>query len=149
MVLPGYTLKAQGTQVHIAAWPGTSTSRHLFLSRTFASQAAAYVIDVGGVLTPDRVPEKYKEIASSFPGESCIIDPRGEVIAGPAEGEEILVTDCSTEYIYSAKVSCDVAGHYSRPDVFRLCVNRAPSLRVVEMQEEEYEPTFPETPPAE
>lgn len=149
MVLPGYTLMAQGTQVHIAAWPGMSTSRHLFLSRAFASQAAAYVIDVGGVLTPDSVSEKYEEVASSFPGESCIIDPRGEVIAGPAEGEDILVADCSTEHIYSAKAVCDVAGHYSRPDVFRLSVNRASHLRFVDMQEQKYEPVLSEAPPEE
>lgn len=149
MVLPGYVLMAQGTQVHVAAWPGMSTSRHLFLSRAFASQAAAYVIDVGCVLAPERVSEKYKEIAGSFPGESCIIDPRGEVIAGPAEGEDILVADCSTEYVYSAKAVCDVAGHYSRPDVFRLGVNRASQRRVVEMQEQEFEITVPEAPPEE
>jgi len=149
MVLPGYVLMAQGTQVHVAAWPGMSTSRHLFLSRAFASQAAAYVIDVGCVLAPERVSEKYKEIAGSFPGESCIIDPRGEVIAGPAEGEDILVADCSTEYVYSAKAVCDVVGHYSRPDVFRLGVNRASQRRVVEMQEQEFEITVPEAPPEE
>jgi predicted amidohydrolase len=146
MVLPGYALMVQGTQVHIAAWPGMSTSRHLFLSRAFASQAAAYVIDVGGVLSSDRVSDKYKEIDSSFPGESCIIDPRGEVLAGPAEGEDILIADCSTEHIFSAKAICDVAGHYSRPDVFRLAVNRAPHRRVVEMQEEDFDATKSVTP---
>jgi predicted amidohydrolase len=116
------------------------------LSRAFASQAAAYVIDVGGVLTADRVSDKYKEIDSSFLGESCIIDPRGEVLAGPAEGEDILIADCSTEHIYSAKAVCDVAGHYSRPDVFRLGVNRTPHRRVVEMHEEKFEPPLSETP---
>ena len=50
MVLPGYALMDQGTQIHIAAWPGASGSRHLFLSQAFASQAAAYVIDVGAIL---------------------------------------------------------------------------------------------------
>ncbi len=79
MVLPGYILMSQGTQIHIAAWPGMSASRHMFLSRAFASQAAAYVIDVGAILSPDRVPEAYEDLAHSYPGESCIIDPRGEV----------------------------------------------------------------------
>jgi predicted amidohydrolase len=119
----------------------------MFLSRAFASQAGAYVIDVGGVLSPDRVLAEYKELAGSYPGESCIIDPRGEVIAGPAEGEDILIADCSAEHIFSAKSICDVAGHYSRPDVFRLSVNRAPHRRVEEMKEREYEATVSEAAP--
>ncbi|MBW2561383.1 MAG: carbon-nitrogen hydrolase family protein [Deltaproteobacteria bacterium] len=139
MVLPGYALMSQGTQIHIAAWPGMSASRHTYLSRAFASQAGAYVIDVGGLLSPDHVPEAYKRLADSYPGESCIVDPRGEVIAGPAEGESIVTADCSMKQIYSAKSLCDVAGHYSRPDVFRLSVNKTPHRRVVEMQEQESE----------
>jgi predicted amidohydrolase len=137
MVLPGYTLMAHGTQVHVAAWPGMSTSRHLFLSRAFASQAGAYVIDVGALLTPDRIPEAFKDVARPYPGESCIIDPRGEVIAGPAEGESILLADGSTEQIFAAKTSCDVAGHYSRPDIFQLRVNRTAYSRVVDMPSRE------------
>jgi predicted amidohydrolase len=139
MVLPGYVLMSQGTQVHIAAWPGNSTSRHLFLSRAFASQAGAYVIDVGAILSADRVSDAYKDWVSDYSGESCIIDPRGEVIAGPAEGEEILIADGSVEHILKAKSYCDVAGHYSRPDVFQLRVNRTTHCRVVEMQGQEYE----------
>jgi nitrilase len=135
MVLPGYALMAQGTQIHVAAWPGMSTSRHLFLSRAFASQAAAYVIDVGALMSPDSVPEMYRDLADNYPGESCIIDPRGEVIAGPAQGETILLADCSMDRIFSAKSLCDVAGHYSRPDVFRLRVNRSPNRRMVSLQE--------------
>jgi predicted amidohydrolase len=145
MVLPGYMLMSQGTQVHIAAWPGMSTSRHMFLSRAFASQAGAYVIDVGAVLSPDHVSDTYKDLASSYPGESCIIDPTGEVIAGPVEGETILVADCSTETIFAAKSYCDVAGHYSRPDVFQLRVNRNSHRRVVETEEQEYDAIEAET----
>ncbi len=139
MVLPGYTLMSQGTQIHIAAWPGMSNSRHLFLSRAFASQAGAYVIDVGAILSPDHVSEAYKDLARGYPGETCIIDPKGEIIAGPAEGENILMADCSMEHIFAAKSFCDVAGHYSRPDVFQLHVNRTPHSRVVETQDPEHE----------
>jgi nitrilase len=149
MVLPGYVLMSQGTQIHIATWPGSEReappppisvwTRQLLLSRTFASQAAAYVILVGGLLSAEDVPEAYQEYARPFTGDSCIIDPRGEVIAGPAEGETILIADCSMEHVFAAKSACDVAGHYSRPDVFRLYVNRTPHSRVVEMQKSEYE----------
>ena len=153
MVLPSYTLMDQCTQIHIAAWPGTNASRHSFLSRAFASQAAAYVIDVGAILAPEHVTgvakrvvdeqtgEVAKRVTRGYPGESSIIDPRGEIIAGPAEGEQILVADCSEDRIFAAKAGCDVAGHYSRPDVFQLHVNRAPHRRVVEMRESEHETT--------
>ena len=147
MVLPGYVLMSQGTQIHIAAWPGAEHeappppaslwSRQLLLSRAFASQAAAYVILVGGLLSAEDYPEAYQEWAWTHTGDSCIIDPRGEVIAGPAEGETILIADCSMEHVFAAKSACDVAGHYSRPDVFQLRVNRSQHRRVVEAQEPE------------
>ena len=137
MVLPGYALMAQGTQIHVAAWPGMmNNSRHMFLSRAFASQAGAYVIDAGSLLSPERIPETYQDLAENYPGESCIIDPRGEVIAGPAEGETILMADGSMDRIFSAKALCDVAGHYSRPDLFQLSVNRSPYRRLVAMPEQ-------------
>ena len=153
MVLPGYTLMDQGTQIHIAAWPGSNGSRQSVLSRAFATQSAAYVIDVGAILAPEHVTgvarteieqqagEVAARVARGYPGESSIIDPQGEIIAGPAEGEQILVADCSEEQIFAAKAGCDVVGHYSRPDVFQLHVNRAPHRRVVEMQEPKHATT--------
>jgi nitrilase len=146
MVLPGYVLMAQGTQVHIAAWPGQhhKGSRHILLSRAFASQAAAYVIDVGAKLSYDNLREDQKEyvdgveesfryLVRDYPGESCIIDPTGEIIAGPTEEESILMAKCSTDHLYSAKGICDVGGHYSRPDVFQLHVNRAAHEQIREI----------------
>jgi predicted amidohydrolase len=135
MALPGYALMALGTQIHIAAWPGGDDTRHEFLSRAFASQAAAYVIDVGATLSPDLVPEKYRELAYEQLGESCIIDPTGEIIAGPAQGETILIADGSMKEIHQAKAYCDVAGHYSRPDVFQLFVNKEPRQQTVDLQD--------------
>jgi len=148
MVLPGYVLISKGTQIHIASWPGSEGQappapvsvwpRQLLLSRAFASQAAAYVILVGGLCSAEHVPEGYQELAYPATGDSCIIDPRGEVIAGPAEGETILMADGSMEQVFAAKSACDVAGHYSRPDIFQLRVNRTPCQRVVETSGPEY-----------
>lgn len=143
MVLPGYALMAQGTQIHIAAWPGREPEpppqhmvlwpRQLLLSRAFASQAGAYVILAGGIRRPEDTPDRYKPLAGFYhPGDSYIIDPRGEIIAGPASGETILLAKGSLEAVLEAKAVCDVAGHYSRPDVLQLLVNDKPLQRMVE-----------------
>jgi nitrilase len=127
----------------VAAWPGKEldmpppspspfTTRQLMLSRAFASQAACYVIAVAGLRTLEHTPEHYRELSiSEYTGESYIIDPRGEIIAGPAKGETILIAEGSREAILVAKSMCDIAGHYSRPDLLKLCVDRALPTRVI------------------
>jgi nitrilase len=143
-MLPGYALAAQGTQIHIAAWPGRepavapSTSplwpRQLLLSRAFAAQASCYVIAVGGMRSHVDTPERYKPLSTiEYTGDSVIIDPRGEVIAGPAQGETILLAEGSREAVLAAKAVCDIGGHYSRPDLFQLAVNRHPQTRLGEL----------------
>lgn len=129
-VLPGYALMTQGPQIHFALWPGREWnpappaptalfSRQLLLSRAFASQAGCYVVCVGGLRSKDNIPEEFQHLhAFDTTGDSYIIDPRGEVIAGPASGESILVAECQPELILAAKVGCDPAGHYARKDLF-------------------------------
>jgi nitrilase len=57
-------------------------------------------------------------------GGSCIVNPLGEVIAGPDyDGETILTADLDLGDIARGKYDFDVVGHYARPDIFRLDVN--------------------------
>ncbi|MGA3018271.1 MAG: nitrilase-related carbon-nitrogen hydrolase [Bryobacteraceae bacterium] len=57
-------------------------------------------------------------------GGSVIVGPLGKVLAGPVYDEEyILTADLDTGEIAEGKFDLDVAGHYARPDVFRLVVN--------------------------
>jgi len=65
-------------------------------------------------------------------GGSAIISPLGKVLAGPhCEGETILTADLDLKEIGQGKFDFDVVGHYSRPDVFQLLVNEAPTPPVV------------------
>ena len=138
MLLPGYALMAQGTQVHVASWPGGEPdvppeppnslwSRQELLSRAFAAQGGCYVIAAGGLMAPENVPERFRTIAFCCSGDSIIIDPRGEVVARAPRGKEVILTyEADHSVIRSAKTAVDVAGHYSRPDVFDLLVNGSP-----------------------
>jgi nitrilase len=65
-------------------------------------------------------------------GGSAIISPLGKVLAGPHfQGETILTAALDLNDIGRGKFDFDVAGHYSRPDVFQLIVNVAPMRAVV------------------
>jgi len=138
MMLPGYAIAQQGTQIHVAAWPGHEPEappnppvaiwpRQILLSRAFASQAAAYVICTGGINRKADYPEKFRElVVREHAGGSCIIDPRGEIIAGPVSGEETIVTaPGSLDLVRTVKVANDIGGHYSRPDIFDFKVKTA------------------------
>ena len=64
-------------------------------------------------------------------GGSAIINPLGQVLAGPHFGSEtILAADLDLNDIGRGKFDFDVTGHYSRPDVFQLSVNEAPMKAV-------------------
>jgi nitrilase len=60
-------------------------------------------------------------------GGSVIIDPLGNVLAGPHyEGETILIAELDTDQIIRGKIDFDVIGHYARNDIFKLTVDRTP-----------------------
>jgi nitrilase len=59
------------------------------------------------------------------PGDSVVVAPGGEVVAGPMHAEQgILFADIEPARAAAARRTLDVAGHYSRPDIFQLEVDR-------------------------
>ncbi len=146
MLLPGYALMALGTQIHVATWPFSwhldpDLNKAPLLSQAFAAQGGCYVIATSALMRPEDVQEAYRDLAisridewsSAKQGGSCIISPAGDVIAQAAVGEEtVLTASGSLEEVLMAKGFIDVGGHYSRPDVLQLRVNRRPLERLVE-----------------
>ena len=65
-------------------------------------------------------------------GNSVIVDPNGEVMAGPLHAKEgILLAKVDLHMLRASKWNLDVAGHYARPDAFELTVGKknAPIIR--------------------
>ena len=80
---------------------------------------------------PDDLPGKDMLYADAQecvnPGDSIVIAPGGEIVAGPMHQEQgILYADLDTKRIANARRCLDVAGHYARPDIFRLHVDTRP-----------------------
>ncbi|GJL95840.1 MAG: nitrilase [Hyphococcus sp.] len=150
MMLPAYALAAQGAQIHAALWPGWEKTprdgeycwaRQHLLSRAFASQAGAYVVCSAGLRLEEHIPERWRPLGVwEHTGQSVIIDPRGEIIAEAKDEETILTAEGSLEIVAAAKAACDIAGHYSRPDVFDFSVNLGATGPRVKLNTE---PTFP------
>ena len=143
MLLPSYSLMAQGTQIHIAVWPhltglAESSPMALLLSRVFAIQGACYVMAIRCLLRPVDVPEYCRESVGEgwtgpgYRGSSCIINPVGDFIAEAAnDEEEILTARITLEPVAHAKAIVDVGGHYSRPDVLQLHMKDYPPERPI------------------
>lgn len=116
----------------------------MLLSRAFASPGACYGVAAGGVRSVEHVPERFRSLNGyDHTGDSCIIDPRGEVVAGPATGETILLAAGSLESVYAAKAACDVGGHYSRHDLFRLYVDSRPLSHIQIQEDTDQDPRTP------
>lgn len=70
-------------------------------------------------------------------GGSCIVDPFGEILAGPCFDEEaILTAEIDRAEIARGKFDLDCVGHYARPDIFRLTVDEREKSPVSTLTEE-------------
>ena len=95
-----------------------------------------FVVSCCSAIRLNDIPDRY-EFKKLYPegrewintGRSCIVNPKGEIIAGPVEEkEDIVYAEINLNLITSSKRMFDVAGHYSRPDVFKFKVNREPNM---------------------
>ena len=112
----------------------TADDRDTWLSsmRHVALEGRCFVLSACQFLRRKDFPDTVRVSLGESPdavlmrGGSAIIGPLGNVLAGPDfEGEAILTAELDLGDIGRGKFDFDVAGHYSRPDVFRLIVNEA------------------------
>jgi nitrilase len=134
MPLARAALHAQEEILHIATWPGKlDLTRDI--SRFAAIEGRFWVVGAAGMLgaadwahlTEDEFPLKAAMSKQEVwqDGGSMIVNPRGEIVAGPLVGEEgILYADIDPQIAIEERQTLDCSGHYARNDVFHLDVRR-------------------------
>jgi nitrilase len=127
MPLARHSLYASGERIHLAPTADSSdgwqaTVRHIAL------EGRVFVVACNQYVTRADYPADFElgEALHAAPevlcrGGSAIVAPDGEYLAGPLYGEEgILVAELDLGRVTEGRQLLDVAGHYGRPDVFRL-----------------------------
>ena len=130
--LPRSALYAQGEDLHVAIWPGNARNTE-DITRFIARESRSYVVSVSGLM-------RKSDIDSSLPhadllissadevmanGGSCLAGPDGNWVLEPVTDSETLrIVEIDHTRVLEERHSLDVVGHYSRPDVTRLVVNR-------------------------
>jgi nitrilase len=142
-----FALTAEGTRIHVMSWPNhfpvsgdPLKNRVAIDSQAFAQMSKAFVVSACGTVDERMIamleptPESEKFLCSpDCCGGSVIVAPNSRILAGPMGPEEgILYADCNLELGILMKLRHDFAGHYNRPDIFQLHVNRtAPRIYAV------------------
>jgi nitrilase len=126
-------LYAQGENLHVSVWPGNVRNTEN-ITRFIAKESRSYVIAASGLLQKKDITEPipyFEEIVANAPeflanGGSCVAGPDGNWVLEPViEREALLITTLDLKEVIKERHNFDPSGHYSRPDVFQLKVNRA------------------------
>ena len=131
--MPQLRLAMYGRGIQLYCAP-TVDDRETWLPtmRHIAMEGRCFVLSANQFARRSDYPADYPIVAADpgivlIGGGSCIVDPAGRVLVGPARnGEVILTADLDLDEIARGTFDLDVVGHYARPDVFRLLVDDRP-----------------------
>ncbi len=137
---------AKGIEIYCAP---TADSRDLWLAtmRHIAIEGRCFVLSANQFARQSDYPDSPRSPSSNEDaivcrGGSCIIDPFGNILAGPEyQGEALLTADIDRRAIAQGKFDFDAVGHYSRPDIFSLAVNESDTRSVTFGNEEQVSQT--------
>ena len=132
MPLPRTALYGLGENLHIAVWPGNDFNTK-DITKFIARESRSFVISVSSVMskkdfpenTPhlDKILKNAKETLAN--GGSCIASPDGEWLVEPVINKEgLIIETIDFNRVLEERQNFDPVGHYSRPDVTKLQVNR-------------------------
>jgi aliphatic nitrilase len=150
--LSRYAMYSMNEQVHVAGWPTFSLytdfayalghELNLAASATYAAEGQCYVIAACGIVTQEMLDRMNAPCPPEFlrtgGGYARIFGPDGRSIGEPLapDAEGLVLAEVDLSAITLAKAVADPVGHYARPDVVRLLINREPMPRVQAMSPE-------------
>ena len=126
MPLARQALHASGEDIHVAVWP-TVHDRHQLASRHYAFEGRCFVLAAGSLMQASALPASLARDPERAPsddtfvlrGGSAIIGPDGRYMVEPVfDRAEILYATLDSATLDQERMTLDVSGHYSRPDIF-------------------------------